>query len=61
MNDPSHRGGIENPKDFQGGFVSEIRKQKIRNQKEIRKYFFNQYFRWDELQITIVLLKFSKI
>jgi len=46
MNDPPPRGGIENPKDFQGGFVSEVRKQKIRNQNY-----------WDEFVITAVPLK----
>jgi len=41
MNYPTPRGGIVAEGDR--GFISEIRKQKIRNQKEVRKYFFNQY------------------
>jgi len=38
MNDPLHEGDRKF-EGFSGGFLSEARKQKIRNQKEIREYF----------------------
>jgi len=33
MNDPPPRGGIENPKDFQGGFCQKSENRKSENRK----------------------------